>query len=160
MFFATLTENSAKGHQALAAFTVLGYFLITAASLRAHGERDRYHSLSLRAVSLLREAARSSLRADRGGDATDVYADAARARIYVSAVDRLLTAQEVAKLTGVSLDELRNYVDLQLSNARTSLSKACGEVSSAEPYQQFQTSGGGGPVLAFKKPTKIMKRKN
>jgi hypothetical protein len=117
-----MTAKSSQGHQILALSVILAYGIITAVSLRAHGERNKYHKLTLRAVSLLREAARSSLRADKGGDCTDVYADAARARIYVSAVDRLLTSEEVSRLTGVSLDELRNYVDVQLSEARNAIS--------------------------------------
>lgn len=164
MFFGVLTSSSARGHQALAASVVLAYAVVVVASLRAHTERDRYHNITLRAVGLLRDAARSSLRADRGGDVSDVYADAARARIYVAAVDRLLTSAEVAKLTGVSLDELRTYVDLQLSEARASLADACGGGSSgAGNFRAFADAGARGYATAdfptHKKPTMACRRR-
>jgi hypothetical protein len=118
-----LSELSAGGHQALAVFIIVSYATISFVSVHSQSQRHKYHNLTLRAVSLLREAARSSLRADKGGDAADVYADVCKSRIYISAIDRLLTSEEVAKLTGVSLDELRAHIDMQLANARTALTK-------------------------------------
>lgn len=120
-----MTATAASGHQALAAATVCIYGAIAAVSVHSHSEKNRYHNMTLRAVSLLREAARCSLRADRGNDPTDVYSDAVKASVYVNAVERLLSSAEVGKLCGVSLDELRNHVDQQLSAARTGLADLC-----------------------------------
>lgn len=117
-----LLPRSARSHQLVALILVLAYAALCAASITSHGDRKECKALKMRAVSLLREAARCSLRAERGhSDTAEVYADAARARIYVSAVDRLLSSADVARLTGVSIDELRSYVDSQLNNSRAAL---------------------------------------
>jgi hypothetical protein len=140
-----LSDLSAGGHQALALFLVLSYGAVTAVSVSAHSERHKYKNMQLRAVSLLREAARSSQRAKKGGDAGDVYADSARARIYVSAVDRLLSSEEVAKLTGVSLDELRAHIDHQLADARSALSRTTA-ASGNTAFQSAPLVGGGSHI--------------
>lgn len=142
-----LTEISASGHQALAVFTILSYAAITVASVHSHSQKYKYHNMTLRAVSLLREAARASLRADKGGSGEDVYMDSARARVYISAVDRLLSSEEVAKLTGVSLDELRSYVDEQLANARSELNKSSPNTSAFSAY--IPNSLQSEPISAF-----------
>ena len=153
-----LTELSAGGHQALAVFIALVYSIVTAASVHTHAGRHKYHNMTLRAVSLLREAARSSLKADKGVDPAEIYADASTARIYVSAVDRLLTADEVAKLTGVSLDELRGHVDLQLSKARTGLSKSPGFQTLSHAAAPLQSGGYGQPITAFSRGSLGLRR--
>lgn len=147
-----LSELSAGGHQALAVSIVVSYVVLSLVSVHSQSQRHKYHNLTLRAVSLLREAARSSLRADKGGDAADVYADACRSRIYVSAVDRLLSSQEVAKLTGVSLDELRAHVDTQLANARTALSNHSTKSKASThfaPYARLDPTSSEEPIAAF-----------
>ncbi|KAG5185093.1 hypothetical protein JKP88DRAFT_289569 [Tribonema minus] len=118
----TMNAESAFGHRALASLVVCVYGMIVATSVMRHGDRHKTRHMTMRAVSLLRDAARSSLRADRdGADATDAYADAARARIYIAAVERLLSAEDVAHLSGISLDKMREYVDEQLSRTRSQL---------------------------------------
>ena len=120
--FDTLNAESAYGHRALAALVIGVYAVCVAASVARHGDRNKTKHVMMRAVSLLRDAARSSLRADReGADPAEAYADAARARIYVAAVDRLLSAEDVAYLTGISLDKMREYVDEQLTRAKAEL---------------------------------------
>lgn len=120
--FETLNTDSASGHRALAAMVVAVYAACVAASVMRHGDRNKTKHVMMRAVSLLRDAARSSLRADREGvDSADAYADAARARIYVAAVERLLSAEDVAQLTGISLDRMREYVDEQLARTKADL---------------------------------------
>lgn len=148
-----LSELSAGGHQALAVFIIVSYAAVSLVSVHSQSQRHKYHNITLRAVSLLREAARSSLRADKGGDAADVYADAAKSRVYVSAVDRLLSSEEVAKLTGVSLDELRAHVDAQLANARTALSNTAKhkthDFAPFSHHQHAQQNDTSGPISAF-----------
>lgn len=122
MFFGKMSALSATGHRTLAASIVAAYAVIAATSVYRHSERARCQHLTLRAVSLLREAARSSLRADKKGScAEDRYADATNARVYVRAVERLLSAQEVKNATGLSLDELRAHTDIQWDTARQAL---------------------------------------
>ncbi|KAG5183076.1 hypothetical protein JKP88DRAFT_273048 [Tribonema minus] len=132
-----MNAGSAFGHRALAAAVVAAYALCVAASVVRHGDRSKTRHMTMRAVSLLRDAARSSIRADRDGiDAADEYAAAARARIYVAAVDRLLSAEDVAHLTGISIDRMREYVDEQLSRARGQLPR---EADPEPPAQQYSS---------------------
>ena len=155
-----LSDLSAGGHQALAVFTIVSYLTIAIVSVSSQSKRHHYKNLCLRAVSLLRDAARSSTRADAGGDAADVYADAVRARIYISAVDRLLTSDEVSKLTGVSLDELRAHIDHQLARARTGLANATSKthkqieshLSDFAPHRAARLNVGE-PIAAFTRGT-------
>lgn len=124
-YLTTMRSTAAGGHRALAVSVVVCYGVIAGLSVMRHGEKNRCHHLNLRAVSLLRDAARCSIRADKvSGECDDRYADAARARIYVAAVERLMSASDVSRLTGISLDELRDYSDNQLLEARSRLGAA------------------------------------
>ncbi|KAG5191312.1 hypothetical protein JKP88DRAFT_251641 [Tribonema minus] len=70
---------------------------------------------------MLRDAARSSLRADNStNSAADRYVDAAHANINVSAISKILTPDTVSKY-GISIDELRAYTEKQLDSAYTRL---------------------------------------
>ena len=85
-----------------------------------------------------------------GNDAGDAYADAARARIYISAVDRILTSEDLAKFAGIKIDEFREVVDAQLCAARTRLAS-----TEVRPTAACRNAGGDGsgrrqqPVPAF-----------
>jgi hypothetical protein len=112
-----LTTTSAGAHQALAIMVICIYCAVSLLSLVRHGERSYCHNLDLRAVSLLRDAARNSLRADNPTSTPiDRYVDAAHANIYVKAVTCLLTPEKVARY-GISVDKLRTYTEKQVDNA-------------------------------------------
>lgn len=126
-----MSQKAALSHQALAGFSVLIYFIVCVISVQSHSERDKYHHIVLRAVSLLREGARASIRAKTTNDATDAYSEASKAYIYVSAVGKLLDSKEIAKKCNVNIDELRNYTESKLTNARTALAEQCSKKTSA-----------------------------
>lgn len=129
MLWHVMSTLAGQGHRALAATTVLLYAAFTVASIVRHGEHSKCKHMVLRAVSLLREAARASLRADKSKCPEDKYMDAASARIYVRAVERLMSAEDVKSSTSISLDELRQYTDNCLDEARAQLEASCGNSS-------------------------------
>jgi len=111
----TLTSYGAMNHQGLAAVIVFMYGAASLLSLMRHGERSHCYHLTLRATSLLREAARSSLRADdRAADAIDRFAEATRACSFVNAVEKIMTPEEVSRYGGISIDALRDYTEKQV----------------------------------------------
>ena len=124
--FKIMSSLGARGHIALTLFVILSYAALTAASILRHSERSHCRHLSLRATRLLREAAKSSLKADKPGlQVAERYAEALKGSVYVEAVDHILSAQEVARLTGVSLDEMRGYVEQQAEDALVDLNDMC-----------------------------------
>lgn len=119
-----MTQNGASGHQALALLLVICYSALALISLVRHGERSHCHHLTLRATTLLRDAAKCSLRADQPcSSAADRFTDATRAQMYVAAVDKIMSAQDVARLTNVAIDELRAYTSSQVDDAYDALSE-------------------------------------
>jgi hypothetical protein len=124
--FKIMSSLGARGHVALTLFIILSYAALTTASILRHSERSHCRHLSLRATRLLREAAKSSLKADKKGlDVTERYAEALKGAVYIEAVDHILSAQEVARFTGVSIDEMRGYVEQQAKDALVDLNDAC-----------------------------------
>ena len=120
--FKIMSSLGARGHIALTLFVILSYAALTAASILRHSERSHCRHLSLRATRLLREAAKSSLKADKPGlQVAERYAEALKGSVYVEAVDHILSAQEVARFTGVSVDEMRSYLDQQVEDSYSDL---------------------------------------
>lgn len=150
-----LTSLSAGGHQALAAFVVVAFTIAALASIHCHTNRNKCKNMTLRTVSLLREAARCHQRSVRGStDPGDTYADAARARIYIAAVDRVLTSEDLARVAGIQIDEFRQVVDAQLSAARSKLGSTVVRPAHHEQQQQQQLyhQQGAAPALpAFRR---------
>jgi hypothetical protein len=121
-----MSAQASLNHQMLGAAVLGSYAALCFVSVSGQSQRKKYNHLVLRAVGLLREAARCSLRSDQAGLPQDTYADAVKASVYVHAVDRLLSSDEIARSCGISIDELREHTDKQLKNARTALSQSCG----------------------------------
>ena len=126
MLWHVMSAVGGQGHRALAVTTVLLYAAFTVASIVRHSEHAKCKHMVLRAVSLLRDAARASLRADRSKCPEDKYMDAVSARIYVRAVERLMSSADVKAASSISLDELRQYTDNSLDQARAELERSCG----------------------------------
>lgn len=124
MFFKQLTNMAVSSHQALAAAVIGCYGALVLVSIMRHSERSHCHHLTLRAAALLRDAAKSSLRADNGTVPTEVFVDATKASVYVSAVDKIMSPLEIANLTGIGVDELRAYTAAQVDEAYDNLSQA------------------------------------
>lgn len=125
-----MSQKASLSHQLFATSAILVYFIFNFVSLQSHSDKTKYHNLVLRAVSMLREGAKASVRSKNTTDVTDAYAEAAKAHIYVTAVGKLLGAKEISQICSVNIDELNNYTEIKLTNARTALaetinSKAC-----------------------------------
>jgi hypothetical protein len=149
--FKTITALGAGGHQALAALIIIIYGTISCVSIMRHSERSHCRHLSLKATSLLREAAKSSLKADKkNASKSDRFVDAVRAKVYVSAVDTILTPQDVSRFAGISIDELRSYTNRQVDEAYVDLNT---EQKADSVIQQQQTATLDKPVSLFALPT-------
>lgn len=117
-----LSNLGVVGHQGLALFVVLSYAALTCASILRHAERSHCRHLSLRATRLLRDAAKSSLIVSKDGiSAMERYMEAVKGATYVEAVDCILSARDVARFTGVSIDEMRSYLNSQMDGAYAEL---------------------------------------
>lgn len=121
MSFARLSSLACSSHQAFAGIVTAAYAALVLVSIMRHSERAHIHHLMLRGASLLRDAAKSSLKADEGDRPLDVFTDATKANIYVSAVDRIMSPAEVSNLTGISIDEMRAYTSSQVDDAMRKL---------------------------------------
>lgn len=120
-----LSAQSAKNYHMLTATVIVLYLFISVVSVRSHDRHNQYKHVSLRAVALLRKAARASLRSSKSIDAVDKYADALEALNYVNAVSQLLSSHEIARLTGINIDELQSLMDTAVRDAATLLADSC-----------------------------------
>ena len=76
----------------------------------------RKHVLKL--VEILRSAGEEySIRASQSTNAVTIYADTCAARNAVSTVAELLTQEQVQKLAGVNLPEMKEFISLQHKKA-------------------------------------------
>jgi hypothetical protein len=123
MLWSSLSALLGNGHRHLALTVVISYILLALVSVARHDERYQCKKLKQRALSLLRESARHSVRAD--GDTVQQLEDAASARTFVSSVERLLSPAEVRYSTGLSIDAMRDHTDSALDNARLAAREAC-----------------------------------
>jgi histone H3/H4 len=120
--FKIMTPLGASGHLALTVFVILSYAGLTCASIMRKAERSHCRHLSLRATRLLRDAAKSSLKVDKEGySAAEKYAEAVKSSTFIEAVECILSAQEVARFTGISIDDMKAYVDQQVEDSYADL---------------------------------------
>jgi hypothetical protein len=121
MLFKQLTSGGALTHRSLGVLIVAFYGALVLLSLIRHGEKSHCAHLTLRATSLLRDAAKNSLRAEsKHATPTDRFMHSAKANIFVQAVARIMTPEEIARF-GISIDELRTYSEKQLDDAHDRL---------------------------------------
>jgi len=116
-----MSQKASLSHQLLASSAILVFFIFNFVSVQSHSDKLKYHNLVLRAVSMLRDGAKASLRSKNSNDVTDAYAEAAKAHIYVTAVSKLLGSKEISQICSVNIDELNNYTEIKLTAARTAL---------------------------------------
>lgn len=120
-----LSCAAASGHQALAIFVIVVFAAACGASKMGSDDREIPEKVAARAIGMLRSAARSSVRAERTQSVADKFADACQAKVYVDAVERIVTPAQISKISGVSIDAMRSHVDSKLSEAREDLEDAC-----------------------------------
>lgn len=82
----------------------------------------RKHVLKL--VDILRSAGEYSIRASQSTNAVTIYADTCAARNAVNTVADLLTQEQVQKLAGVNLSEMKEFISQQHKNATEMLLEA------------------------------------
>jgi hypothetical protein len=115
--FKVLNPICSTTQQSLAAVIVCTYAAVVLLSMVRHSQSSNCHHISLRAVSLLREAAQCSVRAeDPSSSAVDHFIDSTQAKIYVDAVYKVLSPAQVSKF-GISVDDLRSHTERQMDGA-------------------------------------------
>src|SRR6476646_791605 len=122
---AIMSNAAALNNQALAVSIVVIYLVLSFVSIQSHAKRGKYNAIQLRVIALLREAARSSVRSKQSTTPDDRFAEASKAACYVTAVQSLLSVDEISRLASTNIDELRNHVDKQLTCARSELNQKC-----------------------------------
>jgi hypothetical protein len=120
-----MSTVAARNHQALAGSIIMIYLILSFVSIQAHAKRGKYSAVQMRIVALLREAARASVASENSNLVDDRYAESCKAQNYVTCVQTLLPADEIGRLAGTNIDQLRTHVDKKLARARTELNKQC-----------------------------------